>query len=464
MVKYSLKVISMTFFFCVLLSSLVYSATYYVDQNHSSASDSNAGTSESAPWLTLDHATDVVVAGDTVIVKAGTYIDTDQTGGIPETRFRSFTTANSGTAGNPITFRSEPALAATIKSKTAETDYTSSAWGLYDVDYVVVDGFTIVGGAVIGYGSTHCTIKNSEITIGFTHSSNLSWGLAITQGHYSTLENNYVHDIYNPSSYTHNSGCIMLHGQSTYNTIKHNTSDAGINDVYNAFGQKGGGNNYNTYSYNMAMNAYNGFHEVSSTDHSITTTGNIYHHNVIYNTKWAFGFDYYVNNQTIYNNTSYLMTNFIGNLSEGPVTGIQQWNNIAANFSNSRSEWSNGTQSVFYHQNNNDISSFLTYSDYNNYYSLPAAFYLHPWATYATSLSSWQSLTTYDDNSISSDPNFVNAGGSDPEDYRRTSYTTDGRGGSYAAVMGAYVTGSETIGYSSSALIIASPRNVRLGD
>lgn len=47
--------------------------TYYVDKDHASASDSNAGTSESAPWKTIYKANNTVAAGDIVYIKAGTY-------------------------------------------------------------------------------------------------------------------------------------------------------------------------------------------------------------------------------------------------------------------------------------------------------------------------------------------------------------------------------------------------------
>ncbi len=46
--------------------------TYYVDRSHVSASDANPGT-EALPWLTIQHAADTLVAGDTVLVKAGSY-------------------------------------------------------------------------------------------------------------------------------------------------------------------------------------------------------------------------------------------------------------------------------------------------------------------------------------------------------------------------------------------------------
>lgn len=48
--------------------------TYYVDA--ATGSDSNAGTSTGAAFLTIAHALSVVAAGDTVYIKAGTYVQT----------------------------------------------------------------------------------------------------------------------------------------------------------------------------------------------------------------------------------------------------------------------------------------------------------------------------------------------------------------------------------------------------
>lgn len=46
--------------------------TYYVDQNHNSASDQNPGT-EQAPFKTINRAAQVLKPGEEVIIKAGTY-------------------------------------------------------------------------------------------------------------------------------------------------------------------------------------------------------------------------------------------------------------------------------------------------------------------------------------------------------------------------------------------------------
>jgi len=104
-----------------LVASLARATTYYVDQGHGSASDSNAGTNPALPWLTLQRATSPlgteVVAGDTVYVKAGTYaeplgINACDSGGITP----AFFPVNSGTASAPIAFRRFPGHTVTVDS------------------------------------------------------------------------------------------------------------------------------------------------------------------------------------------------------------------------------------------------------------------------------------------------------------------------------------------------------------
>ena len=49
-----------------------YSRTYYVDQQHPNASDTNDGTAQQ-PFRTISRAAEVVEAGERVLVKAGIY-------------------------------------------------------------------------------------------------------------------------------------------------------------------------------------------------------------------------------------------------------------------------------------------------------------------------------------------------------------------------------------------------------
>ena len=49
---------------------------FYVDTNNSQARDTNAGTSLTAPWKTIGKAASTMVAGDTALVRKGTYSET----------------------------------------------------------------------------------------------------------------------------------------------------------------------------------------------------------------------------------------------------------------------------------------------------------------------------------------------------------------------------------------------------
>jgi hypothetical protein len=69
---------------------------------------------------------------------------------------------------------------------------------------------------------------------------------------------------------------------------------------------------------------------------------------------------------------------------------------------------------------------------------------LATWKTYAQTYL----LAGADVNSVSTSPGFLNASGnfSLPTDFKRSSYTANGRGGAWPSVMGAYITGNEQIG------------------
>src|SRR3954471_23206083 len=100
--------------------------TYFVSP---SGSDAAAGTSGAAAFATLQHAADLVGAGDTVDVLAGTYAHGFVLG---------WDGPQDGTASAPITFHAEPG--ATIAGRNNKT---ADAINLEGASYVVVEGFTI---------------------------------------------------------------------------------------------------------------------------------------------------------------------------------------------------------------------------------------------------------------------------------------------------------------------------------
>ena len=97
-----------------LIQFHVYSKDIYVSKT---GNDSNAGT-EISPYLTISKAASIAVAGDIVYIKAGTYEET-------------LSPANSGSAGNPIIFKSFPGDKVIITAMQALSGWTQSSGSIY---------------------------------------------------------------------------------------------------------------------------------------------------------------------------------------------------------------------------------------------------------------------------------------------------------------------------------------------
>ncbi len=103
------------FLTCLLLSwSVLQGATYHVSP---SGNDSASGTSGD-PFKTISQAAAIALAGDVVIIHQGLYTETVRP-------------ANSGSAGNPIVFRSAPGDRVVISAMTPINGWTSDGGGRY---------------------------------------------------------------------------------------------------------------------------------------------------------------------------------------------------------------------------------------------------------------------------------------------------------------------------------------------
>ncbi len=152
---------------CLLLtaSQIFAGTTYYVDG--SAGADNNPGTA-SLPWKTIQKAANTMVAGDTAIVKAGTYNE----------RVRP---SRSGSAGNVITYK-----AASTNAVTVNGGFTVR------VNYIKIDGFRVTG-------ATTCSFSDTDFNI-------------LISGGYCEVANCYVYKAKN--------GGIRA-GQASYNCFIH---------------------------------------------------------------------------------------------------------------------------------------------------------------------------------------------------------------------------------------------------
>jgi hypothetical protein len=162
--------------------------------------DAGPGTTD-APWRTLQHAADVVRAGETVLVREGTY--------------DGFTIRRSGAAGSPVTFAAYPGDKPVVDGRGV-LGYTVR---LVAVAHVVIDGLTIqggymdrqAGGGVSVEGSSYITLTHNTIrdnhsfgvrTENSTHvlvDDNDVYGNAVGihigwQGEGTVVSNNFVHE------------------------------------------------------------------------------------------------------------------------------------------------------------------------------------------------------------------------------------------------------------------------------
>jgi parallel beta-helix repeat protein len=140
-------------------------ATNYVVNNTASCSDTGPGNA-SQPFCTIAAAAKAAKAGDAVLVSAGNYAG------------MSVNPANSGTAGNPITFAANPGV--TISGGT-------KAFALSSRNYIVISGFTISGTSSAGISvssGANDTAANNVIT------QTGSYGISVSGGSNDTVSGN----------------------------------------------------------------------------------------------------------------------------------------------------------------------------------------------------------------------------------------------------------------------------------
>jgi hypothetical protein len=183
----------------LLFSSTVFAATYYVA---TTGSDSANG-SLSTPWKTISHAAGIVVAGDTVIVENGTYVET--------VNFQ-----RGGTSGSPITFQAQNHWGAVIAPTSSQVSALSGSDVYINATYMILKNFEVVGpsdGTAIhaikinGYNNDQ-VLGNKVHRIG-TQTTCTQGGAVFSQGDNNTISGNYIYDVSPPRTAAQ---CYFMHG------------------------------------------------------------------------------------------------------------------------------------------------------------------------------------------------------------------------------------------------------------
>ncbi|HEY7791218.1 MAG TPA: choice-of-anchor Q domain-containing protein [Vicinamibacterales bacterium] len=246
---------------------------FYVDSV--SGSDSNSGTSTSAPWQSLSKVSGTPFQpGDVVNFKRGS----SWTGTLQIT--------SSGTSSDPITYQAygtgaAPRISNPGVSYGDDID-VSGDWNVVR-DFLLTQAYQ--AGIRLVSGGDHNVVRNLEITAS---------GLGVqAQGQYELITQNYVHDltlVNNSSSTDYGAVCFWI--ENSNNEVSFNK---GVNcrAQSNAYGHDGGfvevwNNGDNLYVHNNDAEGTNGFMEVGSGGSGSVANVKVAY-NVIHNVKGSPG-------------------------------------------------------------------------------------------------------------------------------------------------------------------------------
>lgn len=451
--------------FFLLFADSALAGTYYVSPTGDAAWNSCANINTPCSWQT---AMANAVAGDTVYFRAGIY----EPGEGHPTGNPKIYPANDGTAEAPITFQAYPGETPIIHDASYNAappaNNTRPAMGCYQNSYIIWDGFTFEKNLDNGYQSSsifrfessdHCTLRNSEL-IGRPHIDQYNGALIhIIQSSYIYIYNNKFHGMSRDPNYiepTVNTTAIWIFDFDNIHVYN--------NDFYDNYGNistKVGANYlyiYKNHIWDCGLLAF----RVNPQTADITDI--LMYQNVIRNCPTVLSsadLSQLTYNVKLYNNTIY--NSGTGTLAEVGSASYQKHRNTEI-FNNIISNQGGNSLWGRYFNTLDAGAGFPTYMDFNAFHG--TGYWNMNYTNNYSTIANWRSALNVDLNSLTSDPLFVKPGGVHPEDYilQGNSPARVGRGGSYASVMGAYITGHEVIGYKNPVNIKATNKTRIRGD
>ncbi len=180
--------------------------------------DVNSGAIDK-PFLTVNKAAEVAIAGDVVIIKSGTYLPTSK-----------ITPVNSGTANNPIIYFSEVKNEAIIDGSNSTNGTSADRRGLFDINgksWIVVDGLKVINAkfwGIFASGSSNITAKNCK-----TYNTGASGIVMANSSNISVLYNNVEMACMLNDKSISTGECISLASvtgfEVAYNTVSNRMTD-----------------------------------------------------------------------------------------------------------------------------------------------------------------------------------------------------------------------------------------------
>jgi len=311
------------------------------------------------------------------------------------------------------------------------------------------NGYNLKIWGCIIFGGTKNTVKGVDVSGGWDHQSPIggdAWYdvVRFQSSVGALLQDCILHDNYNHGTTTNTFNMALIMHLYDRGTIVENC------EIYNSHKNVASIKKSPSYAGTQATYRFNFYHSavanglfwvIDDTGPSPIPKQDIYQ-NVAVGTQGVSGFGGVsgdVDSIRVYNNTLYGVQAGPRNYSTSAPGRVDYYNNLH--------ECSSETcYGVYY----DEAALSSGYIDYNDYYANGGSMrWLISYTDYST-LASWQSASGYDTNSVATDPGFSaddsTVDGNSPTDFKRITYTTNGRGGSYPSVMGAYITGNETIG------------------
>lgn len=459
----------------VCLPTMGHAATLYVNNSGSpTCSDATAKASNSAgtPWCTIyraakgvapggsPSASEAASAGDTVLVTAGTY-------SIAGTGLKyepAYNPVNSGTAGNLVTFQGVGTVTLTLSSSTG------AVIGAYQKNYITWKNFTINEanapsqadtGSVVLWESTGSTVENLSLNgngdpgYGDNHP-----GVRIENSVSITVKNNIIRNYLTSVVNRVNGAGVQVYNSKGL-TIEHNEIyDCGSGVFLKAIGFIGSTPTPGEYSDMQDVVRYNLIHDTAyglvhhRHWHTASTVYVLWYQNIIRDvtmggiTLWGFVGDGPSNGR------------FVNNTVDGAVYGVylkaealtDTWNNLLQNNLITASttyailnDGTGGTSSYELDRATFERNWYWTFGTFENSGSD------HTFATFQSAFTGQEANGT-----SGTDPSYVNQSGNNFHLSGGSAVLTAGRvvhsiGGSDGATIpvGAYITGSETIGVES---------------